>query len=123
MKRIICIITVFTILFSMVGCSNNSDKSDDSKKIVSGKYYLSSWYVMKFEDNGTVHFVEYSIGDKRKNYYATYSVEESSLTIKYSDKEYAGVILEDGQTILFGEKKFNQVELSDLSKETVAEFK
>lgn len=120
MKRIICLITVFTILLSMVGCS---DKSDDSKKIVSGKYYSSGWYVMKFEDNGTVHFVEYSLGDERKNYYATYSVEESSLTIKYSDKEYAGVILEDGQTILFGENKFDQVELSDLSKETVAEFK
>ncbi len=129
MKRIISMLLVFAVVFSMVGCSNNS------KKLVSEKYYLASLLgdgygagavVMKFEDNGTVHIVDSGLArpqDKRKNYYATYSVEESSLTIKYSDEEYNGVILEEGQKISFGEKVFKQVELSDLAKETAVEFK
>jgi len=130
MKKIISSLLVFVVVISMVGCSNNS------KKLVSDKYYLGSYHqegrsigstvVMEFGKDGTLHIVDVGLGlpgDKRKNYYATYSVEESSLIIKYSDKEYNGVILEEGQNISIGKDTFRQVELSDLEDETVAEFK
>ena len=130
MKKIISSLLIFVVIFSMVGCSNNS------KKLVSEKYYLGSYHqegrsigstvVMEFGKDGTLHIVDGGLGlpgDKRKNYYATYSVEESSLIIKYSDKEYNGVILEDGEKISIGKDTFKQVELTDLTEETAAEFK
>lgn len=130
MKKIISSLLIFVVIFSMIGCSNNS------KKLVSEKYYLGSYHqdgnsigptvVMEFGKDGTLHIVDVGFGlpgDKRKNYYATYSVEESSLIIKYSDKEYNGVILEEGQNISIGKDTFKQVELTDITEETAAEFK
>jgi hypothetical protein len=122
MRRFYITVVLSLLLVLLGGCSNDSNITNESSPIV-GKIFIADGGVdnsfdfefVKFYDNKTfegVHTYYYYDTKTQKNepgyekYYGTYEIEQSSITLKFSDNEVAGVISDDYKTIKFGNDGF-----------------
>ena len=117
------IVVIFSLLLVVLGgCSNNLNVADEDCPIV-GKIFIEyggvdnsfDFEFVKFYDNKTfegVHTYYYYNAKTQKNepgyekYYGTYEIEQSSITLKFSDNEVVGVISDDCKNIKFGNDGF-----------------
>lgn len=117
LKRCKTIAVVILFLFVLIGCGQEKAETN----ILAEKYYNTGSYVVKFESDNVVTIVRYELYKDKgvtntKTYYATYSVEESALTITYSGENYTGVILDDGERLAFGDSRLNLCEIEGYSE-------
>jgi len=114
-KRYGIFLIMCMLLFLITGCGKEEEPS-----LVEGKYYITSPYVLRFEDDNTVTIVEYTlkkVGEVSsvRTHYAIYSCDEKAITITVSDKEYVGVIIENGERIAFGDDRLNIADINNCS--------
>lgn len=122
MKRVILIISIMAMLFSLSGCSNESSEEETPNPIL-GKIYTHNtplehtfdFSFVKFYDDNTFQGIKtsftknYITGEmepNRVNYYGVYEINKGALTLFISNDSFYGVILDDGDTIRFGSDEF-----------------
>lgn len=141
MKKSLYLILISILLIMCVaGCSQNTESQSEINNPILDKIYIYNnlgdtfdFSIVKFYDDNSFHgiavksFSQLPNGEKKANYehyYGTYDINNSALTLNISDKTYAGVILEDGASIQFGDDEF--VDWTDNIKDTdpiLEEFK
>ncbi|MCM1245519.1 MAG: hypothetical protein NC293_07740 [Roseburia sp.] len=114
MKKALYLITIFVLLFSLIGCSNTqSNEISDTENPLLGKIYMHnnfsdtfSFDYVKFYDDNTFQGIEVKGKDNTTNHFGNYKIDKGAVTLNISDESFAGVITGNGSTINFGEDEF-----------------
>ena len=116
---------IFILAFMCIACA---PKSSEENNPLSQNYFLgtsSGAYVLRFNNDNTVQIVGSGMGrdvDKRTNHYATYTLDGSALTLMFGSEVYYGVVLDNGNSIMFGERVFSKTTPETISKKTLEVF-
>ncbi len=120
MKRFLCLIMLFAMMFSLTACGDNNEQSEEETNPLTEKIYMHNdtshreefdFSYIKFYDDNTCQGVN---GDKlnQKNepqyvsYYGTYEIKGNSITMDIGNESFSGVIKEDGHRVNFGKEGF-----------------
>ena len=129
MKRMILILLITVLSFSLLGCISLQDS------LLAGNYYLGSTHtnqegeksviVIFFDETQGVHIVDAGLAteeEQRKSYYGTYTCEKNVFSLRLSepvsDTEYDGVIINNGAKIQIGKDEFFLTDLHQLTTKT-----
>ena len=126
MKRIKFIITLTFLMIVAVGCSD-ADFSKETQENISEKIYKNNssreifdFQFIKFYDDNTFQGIKAELGTtgtETTDHYGTYSIDGNAITINLLDKSYYGVVLDDGASIFFDDKKLidhtNEIKAND----------
>lgn len=114
MKKLLPIFLSILLMICVAGCSGNAEiqtEADTPNPIVD-KIYLNNtpllqksldFDFLKFYDDNTFQGIDIDY----RSYYGTYTINGNGLTLNLSDKTYAGVILDEGAEVIFGDDKFS----------------
>lgn len=148
MKKILYVLPIFIFMLCITACSNNSQneetnnsQNEEINNPIIDKIYMHStplektfdFEFIKFYSDNTfqgIHasFYKNPITDKNEpkytNYYGTYEINGAALTMNISNDSFAGAIIDDGNTISFGNDQFiNDTEIIDNDDPLLSEFK
>ena len=106
MKKSFIILFFVLLVICVAGCSGDSSTQTKEDKIYLNNSPLSEksldFDFLKFYDDNTFQGVDTS----SKSYYGTYTIDGNSLTLDLADKTYAGVVLDNGAGVTFGNDQF-----------------
>lgn len=107
--RGISAVLVIIVISSFIGCNNKQ-----SNPIVGKIYWIQhtssekifNFDFVKFYDDNTFQSVEVKSTSNLIDHYGTYEIDKNTLTLKISDKNFSGVILNNGDSLQFDNIKF-----------------
>lgn len=138
-KILLCFLSIFIIIFGVTACSNNSKNKETNPLI--NKIYMHNtplektfdFDYIKFYNDNTFQgvkidsFTKTNTGELKSNctsYYGTYEINENALTLNISNNNFSGAIINNGNTISFGNNEFiNCTEHINNSDPLLSEFK
>lgn len=114
MKKIFFIL-LSVLVICIAGCSQSteSQKEENDSNPILDRIYMHNTFsdtfdfnYVKFYDDNTFQGIEVIMNSESKSHHGTYAIDGNALTLNISDKTYAGVILDAGASIEFGDDEF-----------------
>jgi hypothetical protein len=138
MKTAYRVLITLILLVCLSGCSQSSDGAETNP--LAGKIYMHNtpleqtfdFDYVKFYDDNTFQGVKVAYkknlfnGEnepKYTNFYGSYFLDQSALTLNLSDQSYSGVVIDDGTSIVFGNDEFIDSTNSNFSDSFLSEFR